>query len=129
MVCIGTRCQLLHPNLQGLGHRHCVRILEWLLEKRVCSHRCKASTILCSSPAVSLKTAIRKASPTLFFPVSFIYKEVPPDSYSVFLILSVNIWPEKTADISQPRHWFPCEMRNERRNFILMTRHYPYLGG
>ena len=33
---------------------------------------------------------------------------------------------EKTADISRPHHWFPAKwrLRNENRDFILMTCHY-----
>ena len=39
-------------------------------------------------------------------------------------------YPEKTADILRRQHWFPLEMtsENERRNSILMTRHYLDLG-
>ena len=38
---------------------------------------------------------------------------------------------EKTAEISRRQDWFPAKwrLRNERRNSILMTRHYPDLGG
>ena len=41
-----------------------------------------------------------------------------------------SVWPEKTADISRRHHWFPAKwrLRNERRNSILITRHYPDLG-
>ena len=40
------------------------------------------------------------------------------------------IYPEKTADISPRRHWFPREMTSEQAsaNPILMTRHYPDVG-
>ena len=33
---------------------------------------------------------------------------------------------EKTADISRPHHWFPAKwrLRNENRDFIVMTCHY-----
>ena len=34
---------------------------------------------------------------------------------------------EKTADIWRRYHWFPREMTSERRNCILMTRHFPDL--
>jgi len=46
-----------------------------------------------------------------------------------FMVALITVFKrEKTAEIS--RRWFPCEMhlRNERRNSILMTRHYPDLG-
>ena len=38
---------------------------------------------------------------------------------------------EKTAEISRRQDWFPAKgrLRNERRNSILMTRHYTDLGG
>ena len=50
---------------------------------------------------------------------------------------SKNVWkkpisqPEKTADISRCHHWFPRKMtsKNECTTSILMTRHYPDLGG
>ena len=37
---------------------------------------------------------------------------------------------EKTTHISRRHHWFPAKwrLRNERRNSILMTCHYPDLG-
>ena len=35
---------------------------------------------------------------------------------------------KKTAHISRPHHSFPLRLRNERRNSILMTYHYPDLG-
>ena len=41
-----------------------------------------------------------------------------------------HIEPVETADIWRRYHWFPAKwhLRNECRNSILMTRHYPDLG-
>ena len=51
------------------------------------------------------------------------------------MILRQKMQPEKTVDILGRHHWCPLEMTsellllltNERRNSILMTRHYPDL--
>ena len=40
----GTRCPLSTRVL--LRHRHGAQVLSWVLEKRVCSHQCPASTVL-----------------------------------------------------------------------------------
>ena len=39
-----TQCPLLSPSTSGYRHR--AQILAWVIEKRVCSHRCPASTVL-----------------------------------------------------------------------------------
>ena len=44
----------------------------------------------------------------------------------------VQLHPEKTTDIWRRYHWFPTKWRlrkKKRRNSILMTCHYPDLGG
>ena len=69
MVCTGTRWPFLYPSLQGLGHRHWVRILAWVLEKRVCSHWCAASTILGPCTGSKCEHCHAKSIPAfIFFP-------------------------------------------------------------